>query len=49
MFELLFCLGIAGAFTLCLAVPYSIFVLFMYIVYKATGGKMKYRDYVKHW
>jgi len=41
------CFG--GLFCLVLVVPYSIFVGLMYVVYRATNGKMKFREYVKYW
>lgn len=49
MFEFATCIGIGGLFAFGLGVTYFAWVCFMYIVYKRTGGKMKFREYVKHW
>ena len=49
MFNFAVCSGIAGLFGFGLGITYLAYVGFMYIVYKRTGGKMKFREYVKYW
>lgn len=48
-FDSILCFLIVGLIMLALVIPYSIFVLFMFAIYKADGGKMKYSEYVKYW
>lgn len=38
-----------GAFLLGISVCYSIYVCFMFVVYKLDNGKMKFFDYIKYW
>ena len=49
MFEIMFCIGALGLACAVFGVGYSLFILFMYSVYRLDGGKMPLREYFKHW
>ena len=49
MFEAAYILAIIGAFLFFITVPYFLFVCIMYVVYKATNGKMGFWEYTKYW
>lgn len=49
MFNIITGFGFAGLFMFALATVYLAYVGFMYIVYRMTNGKMKFKEYIKYW
>jgi hypothetical protein len=47
MFDLLFALLLAGGFSLALGLAYLLFCLVLFIVYKATGGRLDLISYLE--
>ena len=47
MYELLFALILAGGCSLALALAYLLFCLVLFIVYKATGGRLDLISYLE--
>lgn len=47
MYELLFALLIAGGFSLALALAYGLFCLALFIIYKASGGRLDLISYLE--
>ncbi len=47
MYDLLFALLCAGAFSLFLSAAWIVFTIFLYIVYKLDGGRLGLISYLK--